>query len=98
MSIAPVRGLKMREAGKRGFPAIHPGEFVLEDCLKPLDLSITAGAKALGVTRLTLGNLVNAFWARCASLRQPRGSGCEERYHVVCLTYFKALTRCLRQL
>ena len=45
---------------KRGFPAIHPGEFVLEECLKPLNLSITAGAKALGVTRLTLSNLVNA--------------------------------------
>jgi addiction module HigA family antidote len=37
----------------------HPGRHVLEDCLKPLDLSITKGAEILGVTRLTLSNVVN---------------------------------------
>jgi antitoxin HigA-1 len=37
----------------------HPGEHVLEDCLKPLGLSITKAAEILGVTRLTLSNLVN---------------------------------------
>lgn len=37
----------------------HPGEHVLEDCLKPLGLSITKAADILGVTRLTLSNLVN---------------------------------------
>jgi addiction module HigA family antidote len=37
----------------------HPGEHVLEDCLKPAGLSITKGAAVLGVTRLTLSNLVN---------------------------------------
>ena len=37
----------------------HPGQHVLEDCLKPLGLSITKGADVLGVTRLTLSNLVN---------------------------------------
>ncbi len=37
----------------------HPGRHVLGDCLKPLDLSITKGAEILGVTRLTLSNLVN---------------------------------------
>lgn len=37
----------------------HPGRHVLEDCLEPLDLSITKGAEILGVTRLTLSNLVN---------------------------------------
>ena len=37
----------------------HPGEHVIEDCLKPLGLSITKGAEILGVTRLTLSNLVN---------------------------------------
>jgi addiction module HigA family antidote len=36
----------------------HPGEHVLEDCLKPLGLSITKGAEALGVGRATLSNLV----------------------------------------
>lgn len=37
----------------------HPGEHVIEDCLKPLGLSITKAADVLGVSRLTLSNLVN---------------------------------------
>jgi len=37
----------------------HPGLHVRHDCLAPLDLSVTAGAKALGVTRQALNNLVN---------------------------------------
>ena len=37
----------------------HPGGMVKRQCLEPLDLSITQGAKILGVTRLTLSNLVN---------------------------------------
>ena len=37
----------------------HPGQHVLKDCLEPLNLSITKAAEALGVTRLTLSNLVN---------------------------------------
>jgi len=32
---------------------------VLKDCLEPLGLSNTRGAAVLGVTRLTLSNLVN---------------------------------------
>ena len=38
---------------------VHPGAIVREDCLKPLALSITEGAKKLGVGRQTLSNLVN---------------------------------------
>jgi len=37
----------------------HPGKHVKLDCLEPLGLSITKGAEILGVTRLTLSNLVN---------------------------------------
>ena len=37
----------------------HPGEIVREDCLRPLGLTVTEGAKALGVTRQALNNLVN---------------------------------------
>ena len=37
----------------------HPGLVVRHDCLDALGLSVTAGAKALGVTRQTLNNLVN---------------------------------------
>ena len=37
----------------------HPGRHVKMDCLDPLDLSVTRGAGILGVSRLTLSNLVN---------------------------------------
>lgn len=37
----------------------HPGELVRHDCIAPLGLTITAAAKALGVSRKTLDNLVN---------------------------------------
>lgn len=37
----------------------HPGELVRHDCLEPLNLTVTAGARVLGVSRKTLDNLVN---------------------------------------
>lgn len=37
----------------------HPGSSVRLDCLEPLGLSVTDGARALGVTRQALNNLVN---------------------------------------
>lgn len=37
----------------------HPGLSVRHDCLEPLGLSITEGAKALGVTRQAMNNLVS---------------------------------------
>ncbi len=37
----------------------HPGEVLKELYLKPLDISITETAKALGVTRNALSELVN---------------------------------------
>jgi addiction module HigA family antidote len=36
----------------------HPGLSVRHDCLEPLGLSITEGAKVLGVTRQAMNNLV----------------------------------------
>jgi addiction module HigA family antidote len=38
---------------------VHPGRVVRHDCLEPLGLSVTAGAKVLGVTRQALNNIVN---------------------------------------
>ena len=38
---------------------VHPGRIVRHDCLEPLGLSITAGAKILGVSRQTLNKIVN---------------------------------------
>jgi addiction module HigA family antidote len=37
----------------------HPGLTVRHDCLEPLGLTVTEGAKVLGVTRQALNNLVN---------------------------------------
>lgn len=37
----------------------HPGKVVRVSCLEPLGLSVTEGAKALGVSRQALSNLVN---------------------------------------
>jgi len=37
----------------------HPGQSVRLDCLEPLGLSVTDGAKILGVTRQALNNPVN---------------------------------------
>lgn len=37
----------------------HPGRHVRMTCLEPLGLNITDAAKALGVTRQALNNLVN---------------------------------------
>lgn len=41
------------------FDPPHPGDHVRANCLEPLGLSITAAAKALGVARKTLSELVN---------------------------------------
>ena len=38
---------------------VHPGRVVRYDCLEPLGLSVTAGAKVLGVTRQALNNVIN---------------------------------------
>jgi len=37
----------------------HPGEIIKEFCLEPLGLSVTAAAKALGVSRKTLSSIIN---------------------------------------
>jgi addiction module HigA family antidote len=38
---------------------VHPGRIVRHDCLEPLGLSVTEGAKILGVTRQALNNVIN---------------------------------------
>jgi len=37
----------------------HPGRVVRNACLEPLVLSVTEGAKTLGVTRQALNNVIN---------------------------------------
>jgi addiction module HigA family antidote len=38
----------------------HPGAVIRHDVLEPLGVTVTAAAKALGVTRPALSNLLNA--------------------------------------
>jgi addiction module HigA family antidote len=38
---------------------VHPGQIVLDMCLEPLGLTVTAAAAHLGVSRQALNNLVN---------------------------------------
>ena len=37
----------------------HPGRSIKDACLAPLELSVTEGAKILGVTRHTLSRVIN---------------------------------------
>ena len=37
----------------------HPGGSIRRACLEPLGLSVTEGARVLGVTRQTLSNVIN---------------------------------------
>lgn len=37
----------------------HPGQSVRRDCLEPLGLTVTDGAKVLGVSRQALNSIVN---------------------------------------
>ncbi|GAB7027740.1 HigA family addiction module antitoxin [Geotalea toluenoxydans] len=37
----------------------HPGEIIRELCLKPLDISVSEAARALGVSRKALSELLN---------------------------------------
>jgi addiction module HigA family antidote len=37
----------------------HPGDLVREECIKPLGLTVKEAARALGVTRQALSNVIN---------------------------------------
>src|SRR5579863_4313208 len=43
---------------KKVLPAIHPGEIIKEDILPSVGLSVTAAAKALGVSRQMLHDIL----------------------------------------
>jgi addiction module HigA family antidote len=47
------------EPSKIGMAPPHPGEFIRDEILDELHLSISAAAKVLGVRRATLSDLVN---------------------------------------
>jgi addiction module HigA family antidote len=58
MSITPII-IEELNMGLRMHNPPHPGQVVRELCLAPLGLSVTAAAKALGVTRKSLSELLN---------------------------------------
>ena len=43
---------------KRGLPPVHPGEIIKEDILPSVGLSVTAAARALGVSRQMLHDIL----------------------------------------
>ena len=43
---------------KNGLPPVHPGEIIKEDILPAVGLSVTAAAKALGVSRQMLHDIL----------------------------------------
>src|SRR5580658_5901494 len=43
---------------KNGLPLVHPGEIIKEDILPSVGLSVTAAAKALGVSRQMLHDVL----------------------------------------
>ena len=44
---------------KTGLPPVHPGEILKEDILPSVGLSVTAAAKALGVSRQLLHDILS---------------------------------------
>jgi antitoxin HigA-1 len=44
---------------KNGMPPVHPGEILREDILPSVGLSVTAAAKALGVSRQMLHDILS---------------------------------------
>jgi antitoxin HigA-1 len=48
-----------RASIKVGMKPPHPGSFVKDEVLEPLNLSVSRAAEALGVRRATLSDLVN---------------------------------------
>jgi addiction module HigA family antidote len=50
--------INTRNTKIKGLPLIHPGEIIREDILPSLRLSVTAAAKALGVSRQMLHDIL----------------------------------------
>ena len=54
---------------------VHPGRIVRYDCLEPLGLSVTAGVKALGVTRQAINRIVNGKSGISPEMAIPANEG-----------------------
>jgi addiction module HigA family antidote len=73
---------------KSGLPPIHPGEIIKEDILPSAGLSVTAAAKALGVSRQMLHDILAGRkpyrrscvlrWPACLVARRTCGCACRQ--------------------
>jgi antitoxin HigA-1 len=50
--------LKKGKEKERGLPPVHPGEIIREDILSAVGLSVSAAARALGVSRQMLHDIL----------------------------------------
>jgi addiction module HigA family antidote len=83
---------------------VHPGLIVRHDCIEPLNLTITAAAKVLGVTRQALNNVVTCKSAispemairlsKASAVRRKHGSGCNSLTILLKPARRKAKSRC----
>lgn len=58
-AIDGMRAVGVMDTPKRIHNPAHPGEVIRATCLEPLNLSVTAAAKGLGVTRKALFELLS---------------------------------------
>lgn len=67
---------------KKSLPNIHPGDILLEDFLKPLDLSQNALARAIGVPPRRINEIVLGKRGVTAdtAMRLARAFGTSERF------------------
>lgn len=70
------------EREPRVHPPVHPGEMLREEWLQPLDLNANQLAKALGVPRQSVYEIVNEKRGLSAemALRLSKWSGMSERF------------------
>ena len=75
---------------------IHPGEFLLEEFMKPLDLSQNALARALSVPPGRIGEIVNE---RSRNLEKFQGveEATLDLYTAVRNAYLQSRTRAIRE-
>ena len=80
--VACLNPMKNNPNGKKiGLPPIHPGEFLREDILPETGLSVSAAARALGVSRQMLHEILAErkplSAVMCLKISRPFGSSPE---------------------
>src|SRR5215475_5719820 len=80
---------------KRDFPLIHPGEILLEDFLKPMQISQYSLAEAIGVPPRRINEIVHGKRAITAdtALRLGRFFGMEAQFWMNLQTRYDLETR-----